>query len=361
MEKVCHQWKDGKIDFLKHKNMVQTGSKRHNLIEIFQLRTYNRKTFRTSFTKERRIFTPYGNLTRYYGQFVSEFHVKPIHYIAQDGTWRNLDEIASYFGNKMGMVLKSGWEDKVHFGYLAWYLKRQKLINGRGIMLPYSRIPLLVNTVSDFLPDPDPETTTVDGTVRAHATGTVYANTHDATDGDVADPTAATVNWAENHDNLDADPFYINRGFLLFDTSSIPDGDTIDSATIVIVGTSKANDNSDSINIYLSTPATNTNLVLADVDQVGTVVQATAITNASWNTAGDNTFTLNATGLTNISKTGVTKFGTRSTNDVANTEPTGANRASGRTADTAGTGDDPVLSVTHSSAVNAAGMMPLSF
>src|SRR3990167_7179487 len=93
----------------------------YRLKEIPLLRNYNSKTFRHPD-----------------GRFVTEFHVKPIHYVGVDMQWHDLDEIAHYFGNRGGMILKEGWERKVNFGYLAWYLKRQELIGGRGIRIGIS-------------------------------------------------------------------------------------------------------------------------------------------------------------------------------------------------------------------------------
>ena len=130
--------------------------------EIENLRTYNSKTFRTSKTKEVISFGLYETGRSYKGEFVEEFHVKPIHYVALDGSWHDLSEIASYFGNKRGMILKNGYEEKVDWNYLIWYLKRLKTMGNYGILLP-TRIPLLVCVTLTAYPDPNPETSTVDG------------------------------------------------------------------------------------------------------------------------------------------------------------------------------------------------------
>src|SRR3990167_630473 len=154
-------------------------------MEIEQLRTYNSKSFATKNTRERCVFNGRFIRREWLDELKTEFHVKPIHYIRQDNTWGNLDEIASYFGNKNGMVLKQDWEEKADMGYLAWYLKRNKLIKGKGIRIGIEQgerlkpleLDLLLNT--DFYPDPNPETTSVDGQVRYSTSATSWSAIRD--------------------------------------------------------------------------------------------------------------------------------------------------------------------------------------
>jgi hypothetical protein len=116
----------------------------------------------------------------------------------------------------------------------------------------------------------------------------------------------------------------IRRSIFLFDTSSIPDGDTVDSATLSLSGSSKNDDLvvTPDLNIYSSAPASNTALVAGDYDSLGGTAFSTAITYANLSTTGYNDFALNATGLLAITKTGVSKFGGRNANkDVANSAP----------------------------------------
>ncbi|HEV7671108.1 MAG TPA: FG-GAP-like repeat-containing protein [Thermoanaerobaculia bacterium] len=117
----------------------------------------------------------------------------------------------------------------------------------------------------------------------------------------------------------------LDRAIFTFDTSAIPDSDVIISATLSISGSNKLDNGtaiSPNINVYASTPASNYNFTASNYGQIGTTAQSTAITYAGWSTTGYNDFVLNAAGLGNISKTGVTKFGTRNANyDVANVAP----------------------------------------
>ena len=103
------------------------------------------------------------------------------------------------------------------------------------------------------------------------------------------------------------------------------------------------------LGIVASTPASNTNFVTEDYDQFGTTAFITYwnITNAVVDSYAE--FTLNASGLSNISKTGVSRFGTRSKNDIINVEPSGSSVTAYRVykANHTGTTKDPLLTVTY--------------
>lgn len=150
----------------------------------------------------------------------------------------------------------------------------------------------------------------------------------------------------------------LSRSIFCFDTSPIAT-DTVDSATLSIRGVSKLDEQgaAGNINIYTATPATTDNLVAGDYAQTGgasPTAFSTAITHAGWSTTGYNDFVLNASGLTNISTAGVSKFSTRNANyDVAGSQPVygAANnswRLGGNYADEVGTTSDPKLVVVHS-------------
>lgn len=217
-------------------------------------------------------------------------------------------------------------------------------------LIPSPAFPVYTDTVTTVYPDPDPETTTVDGRVRN--SGATYATVHDAADGSAADPTSSVLSW---HHSFITGTYYIDRSFFLFDTSTIPDGDTIDSAIFswYHTATVPTYPDADSTDVVSSTPATNTNLVVGDFDQLGTTSFATKLDSSIANSAYNN-WTLNASGLSNISKTGVSKFGTRHLQDLNSTAPTGENQTEWLYAENAGTGSDPKLAVTHTAAAGAA-------
>ena len=156
--------------------------------------------------------------------------------------------------------------------------------------------------------------------------------------------------------------YVLIRTIITFDTSSIPDTDTIESAVLSIFGTGKADPttNTPNLDIYISTPANTNDLVAGDYAQLGSTSQTgSPITYANWSTIAYNDFTFSATGRGNISKTGISKFGARNANyDVAAAAPTWASGGNttylrGYTADQAGTANDPKLVVVHSAAATS--------
>lgn len=167
---------------------------------------------------------------------------------------------------------------------------------------------------SSFSPDADPETTSVDGSTQRRVTGApeVWAILH-ASAGNVAISTGASVSAkissAANSGEWDT----IERAFILFDTSSLDDAVSITSATITVSGALKE----DTLNItptlalVASNPNSNTTLVSADHTSLGTTLFATKMTYAAFNASGSNVFTLNASGISAITATGVSKFGLR--------------------------------------------------
>lgn len=298
-------------------------------------------------------------------RMIDVVHQKPVYYRTPEKKWRPLYEVADYYGNKNGMILKEGWENKIDFGYLGWYLKRQKLIRGKGIKLGIYQgrfiknllIPLHLNTDVTFYPDANPETTSVDGWARQDQATQTWATLHDAAGNDFSD-TSDPTQIAAIEASTTADRFnQIFRSIFLFDSSSIPDSDSIDAATMSVRGTTKSNAANFSpapeINVYTSNPASNTGLTGTDYSTLGTVAQSdTNITHAGYSTTGYNDFVLNATGRGNVSKTSVSKFGIReATYDAANVAPTWVNSGQwnmlANHAEAADVTTDPKLAVTH--------------
>ena len=215
------------------------------------------------------------------------------------------------------------------------------------------------NTTTTVYPDADPETTSVDGRALRNVASETFATIRAGAGNDSSD-VAVDTNSAYLSASGTTDQYAILiRGIFLFDTSSIPDTDSIDSATFSVWGTSKTNgfttiDNT--LHLCASTPASNTAIVNADYGQLGTTSFG-SVTFANFD--GTNTVytnvTVNATGLSDISKTGITKFGVRTGTDITNTAPTWVSAAiltfQMIHADTAGTTSDPKLVVVHTAAV----------
>lgn len=203
----------------------------------------------------------------------------------------------------------------------------------------------------DFYPDASPESTSVDGYSQKADTqtssATAWANARGATTGDSADDSGTTglvaASMALSGRNYTAT---IDRGFLLFDTSSIGSGATITAATLYVYISTVTNNDSAALAVVGSTPASNTAIVTADFDQVGTTRFASDWSLAAFGGGGYVGFSLNASGLAAINKVGITKMGLRLDRDLDNSEPTGVNSVTWRTADYTGSTNDPYLSVT---------------
>lgn len=60
-------------------------------------------------------------------KYVSVFHVKPVYYETKWNTWRPLEEVCSYHGNRK-IILNSLATELMHPRFLAWLESRQKLI-----------------------------------------------------------------------------------------------------------------------------------------------------------------------------------------------------------------------------------------
>lgn len=227
---------------------------------------------------------------------------------------------------------------------------------------------LVVITDKYFYPDPDTESTSVDGSVWRTSTlenwGTIRGGA-----GTNADDTSAANNGFRFADAALDIWVNLRRFICLFDTSSIPNGDTITAATLSFVGNEKLDSgglNTPNAAIVTSTPASDTSLAASDYANLGTTEQASRVTYANL-VADDSTYTdfpLNATGLGNITKTGVTKFGIRNGQyDIDNVAPTsgtnGTHAWNIRSADQTGTSADPKLVVTHSGAVAGSSALSL--
>lgn len=215
-------------------------------------------------------------------------------------------------------------------------------------------------TVSTFYPDGDPETNTVDGYVERDQGGEDWSDMRTATAGDnVVDAGALLVVRIRTY-TITNKWNTMARPFVLFDTSSIVDSDTIDSggSTFEFVAKETLDQLSPAQSmalVGLSSPASDTGLVAGDYDQTGSTRQASDITIASV-TADESTYnamTLNSTGDGNVNKAGITRFAMRIASELDDVEPTWASNQRAHiefgSAEETLTGDKrPKLVVTHS-------------
>lgn len=305
------------------------------------------------------------------GHWCTVFHVKPVYYETYTGAWRPLSEVTTHHGNKKITLNENWWQ--IHPRYLNWLDKRCKLIGGEllipsfinTIPTPYagvvrsiheSFIPLHIGlTTTTVYPDPNPETTTVDGLTWDTTSTTSWATMIGAA-GDLADDSTGSAALRLFAYWTDGSNYRQNgRTIVLFDTSSVPDTDTIDSAVLSMYVIDKTDPASKTPNsdVYTSTPASNTAIATTDYAQTGSTSQTgSPVAYSSMTASAYSDFTFNATGRGNVSKTGVSKFSVKNANyDAAATAP-GLTSADAycrvNSADTAGTTTDPKLVVVHS-------------
>ena len=143
----------------------------------------------------------------------------------------------------------------------------------------------------------------------------------------------------------------IYRSALYFDTSSIPDGAVISAATIYLYGQGKdiiAGGN------FLITVTNGQATYPHDPLEAGDFSRgnysgsgAENFSTTSFNVGSYNAITLNATGIGWLNLTGTTKLLIRSSRDVSQTVPGGAETIRYYTSEETGTSKDPYLSVTY--------------
>lgn len=227
------------------------------------------------------------------------------------------------------------------------------LIRDRDIYIPNIVNGLTFNT-STFNPDADPESTSVDGvvhrssvdeslsTIRSSAGNAVSDNGSNSEDS----PGIVSSNTSNQYQSL-------RRNIILFDTSSLPDLANITAATFSTYGTAantKFNQlGSPDYHLASSSPASNTSLAASDYSNVGTTSFG-SIAYASFGADQYNDITLNASGISNITKTGISKFSAQISWDINNSF-TGSWLALGQSAfrasfaEISGTSQDPKLAV----------------
>ena len=208
-------------------------------------------------------------------------------------------------------------------------------------------------------PDASPETTSVDGRVSRSPVDEVWATIRAGAGNGFSDSATQEQSPSIGSNGTTDHWEVLRRNIYLFDTSALTAGATISGAVFSTRGYNKA-DNlgiAPTLAMVASTPASNTALANADFSQLGSTRQAdTDITYSGYSTTGYNDWTMNATGLGNISKTGVSKFGVRFGFDADNTTPTWANGTNSyfgtNFADQTGNTSDPKLVVTYTASTN---------
>jgi len=208
--------------------------------------------------------------------------------------------------------------------------------------------------MSTLLVYPDAGTggTTVDGGVERDGDNAVFSTVRGAV-GTGSSPTATAGHIANAKSSATTNQFAgIARGIMLFNTSGLGVVE-ISSATISLQFVALSNALGEpSLDIVASSPASNGNLVSADYSQLGNTVYGD-LPYSSASTGAYNDITLNSSGESAISTSGITKFGTRTGWDTDNSfgGTWVANSLTyfyGYYADQTGTTSDPKLTIEYS-------------
>ena len=199
-------------------------------------------------------------------------------------------------------------------------------------------------------PDPDPETTSVDGWVGRIAASAAFATIRggagtNAQDNDANDVIAMlqSTTTLDEYDQL-------RRGVFLFDTSAVGGGSVSAATFSVVPSATTTNLGTDDVHVCAVAPASNTALATADYGTYSaTSFGSLAI--GSISLASYNDIALNASGIAAVAVGGVTKFGTRLGWDLSATFAgtwltSAATRVQADFADQTGTANDPKLVVT---------------
>lgn len=257
------------------------------------------------------------------------------------------------------------WQQKTCF---RTHNKYAKLINHRlrhfqrlAYLLPAFLKPelgiasmiLMPLTVSTFYPDSGTGSTTVDGYVGRTGVNETFSNIIGGAG--TSNNNTATKFYCQLNSSATTDQYQENqRPMMTYDTSAI-DTDDIDSAVLSLYGGGKLNQLGDpDFHIAGATPASDNILISADYSQVQTTSFGSN-TYASISSSAYNDFTLNASGESNINKTGISKFSVQMSWDITATPPTWSSDvltySSFYSADQTGTAQDPKLVVTHTVSV----------
>ena len=200
-------------------------------------------------------------------------------------------------------------------------------------------------------PDPNPESTSVDGYAYRSFTNSTWAALRDGA-GTTANDSASLFVAYFNSGSTSTRWNILLRGFLLFDTSAA--AGTVSAATLSVEGNLKSDSLgiTPDINVYASAPASNTAIAAADFQNISRAAFSTAITYAAYALGSYNDFILNASGIANVDTAGVSKFSAQNANyDVADAAPawigSKTTSLSAKNAETAETTSDPKLVVTY--------------
>jgi len=270
-----------------------------------------------------------------------------------------------HVGSKYANVIRSRWID---FKKIAKSFYESSYF-GRKILKPLLTIDnqlVSANATDTFFPDPVFGGPTSDGFLRTLKA--TWDLVHDSTAGSSFN--ALSVISIES--SFIFSQFQIARSYALFDTSSIPSGSTIDSASLDIFYTAKTNDDNDGddfiniVQIHGNLAGADTNLSNDDYNEIGDVdnpTEGSTRTDMGSITLSQYTsYVFNATAEGWIAKSGIenpsggtagiTYIGIREGHDIIDSPPTAESNMIATSADAGGTTQDPKLEVTYTPPVS---------
>jgi hypothetical protein len=192
----------------------------------------------------------------------------------------------------------------------------------------YPKFNLGFDTLTKY-PDAHPESTSVDGRVYRIPTQESFSSIRTSagtgfSDTDGAEEAATLICGTTSSNYSDS-----RRGIFLFDTSALTAAATISTAVFSLYVNTVSNTMSptQSAGLVASSPASNTGLAASDynIASWGSTRFASDLSIGSLSTSAYNDWTLNASGIAAISLTSITKFGTRLSCDIDNSEPSWSN------------------------------------
>lgn len=153
----------------------------------------------------------------------------------------------------------------------------------------------------------------------------------------------------DSRSNNNSGQYGIYRGFMVFDTSTVPAGSVLLSGTLRLYWDNQSISDADTHSIYVvqSTQSSTSTLSVNDMANVTLTSYGGSKTAASF-VAGQNVITLTSTGLGYINAGGYTKLAIVTSLDYNNTQPSGINAVN--TFKTSTDSDDshkPLLTLTY--------------
>lgn len=268
------------------------------------------------------------------------------------GEWDGRHHIVADFrvGAKWANIIRYRW---AQFNSFARYFAAKNPQDANMSALTRYARTVVASTLTVY-PDPNPETTTFDGSMRTDNGSFAASRAASSANSTVSDTNTSLEISDHHHGGGNA----MSRSMTLFDTSSLTASASISSSNLAVKCLNKQLDDDDAnsfITAAACTPASNTGIVADDYDQYTINSPTKFITDIDWTGFNAGSYAINAmnaNGLAAISKTGVTKIGYREGHDVNNENPDGgADRYNGGNiyaADQTGTSSDPYLEITYS-------------